>query len=98
MIAGNSIGDEGAVKISEALMVNTTLTDLDMRSEEKRHKGTLNYLTRIWYFWWTENNIGDEGAIKISEALVCNTALTMLNLKCKVEQNKHYTNNKRALF
>ena len=31
---GNKIGDEGAVKISESLMTNTTLTALDLRSDD----------------------------------------------------------------
>ena len=29
---GNNIGDEGANKISESLMINTTLTQLDLSS------------------------------------------------------------------
>ena len=29
---GNYIGDSGAIKISESLMMNTTLTTLDLRS------------------------------------------------------------------
>ena len=29
---GNWIGDEGAIKISELLMINTTLTQLDLMS------------------------------------------------------------------
>ena len=28
---GNNIGDEGAIKISESLMMNTKLTELDLR-------------------------------------------------------------------
>ncbi len=31
---GNEIGDEGANKISETLKVNTTLTELDLGSDE----------------------------------------------------------------
>ena len=31
---GNRIGDEGASKISESLKVNTTLTKLDLESDE----------------------------------------------------------------
>ena len=30
----NNIGDEGATKISESLMINTTLTELDLRSDD----------------------------------------------------------------
>ena len=32
---GNNIGDEGAKKISESLMTNTTLTTLVLRSDDK---------------------------------------------------------------
>ena len=31
---GNNIGDEGAAKISESLMTNTTLTELDLYGDD----------------------------------------------------------------
>ena len=31
----NEIGDEGAKKISESLIINTTLTTLDLSSDDK---------------------------------------------------------------
>ena len=34
---GNDIGDEGAMKISESLMTNTTLTKLDL-GDDKNNK------------------------------------------------------------
>ena len=37
---GNNIGDEGAKKISEALMINTTLTELNLRGDDKDMKKT----------------------------------------------------------
>ena len=36
----NSIGDTGASSLSEALKSNTTLTKLDLRSEDRRHAKT----------------------------------------------------------
>lgn len=36
---GNSIEDEGAKAIKEMLMVNTTLTELNLR-RKKKHKNT----------------------------------------------------------
>jgi hypothetical protein len=33
---GNNIGDRGATSLSESLKSNTTLTELDLRSESKR--------------------------------------------------------------
>ena len=35
----NGIGDEGAKAMSEMMKVNTTLTSLNLRSEEERRKG-----------------------------------------------------------
>ena len=35
---GNNIGDEGAKKISEALMINTTLTELNLYCDDKDRK------------------------------------------------------------
>ena len=35
---GNNIGDEGAAKISESLMTNTTLTTLDLSSDDSMVK------------------------------------------------------------
>ena len=35
---GNEIGDEGAKTISESLKINTSLTSLDLRCDEKIRK------------------------------------------------------------
>ena len=35
---GNSIGDAGATSLSESMKSNTTLTELDLSSEDKRKK------------------------------------------------------------
>ena len=35
---GNNIGDEGAAKISESLMINTTLTDLNLGCDDNMIK------------------------------------------------------------
>ena len=35
---GNRIGDEGAKTMSESLKINTSLTELDLRSDEKDKK------------------------------------------------------------
>ena len=39
---GNNIGVEGAVKISESLMTNTTLTTLDLGSDDNIMKNIKN--------------------------------------------------------
>ena len=64
LVADNGIGAAGATKISEALAVNTVLTELCFARE---HEG----------YWW-RNSIGDAGATSISEALAVNTVLTQL--------------------
>ena len=81
---GNGIGAEGASKISESLMVNTTLTELDLYgNEEWAIKEKKNEWRNEWNDdkWRTGNSIGDSGAIKMSELLRKNTTLTTLNLK-----------------
>ncbi len=35
---GNNIGDEGAVRISESLMINTTLTILDLGCDDNYNR------------------------------------------------------------
>ena len=37
-MTGNEIGDEGAKALSEMLKVNSTLTSLDLGSEEERKR------------------------------------------------------------
>ena len=44
---GNSIGDTGATSLGEALMSNTTLTDLDLGGEDKRKKTHERHLSTI---------------------------------------------------
>ena len=41
---GNKIGAEGAMKISESLMTNTTLTELDLGSDDN----IINNRKRLW--------------------------------------------------
>jgi Ran GTPase-activating protein (RanGAP) involved in mRNA processing and transport len=70
---GNNIGTEAAIKLSEALKSNSSLTRLNLWSNKlvsSVHSFSLN----------TGTNIGEEGAIKLSEALKANSSLTSLNL------------------
>ena len=81
----NNIGDEGAAKISESLMTNTTLTELDLQcddniNESKRNKINNENVNIKRNEKWTGNNIGYEGKKKISESLMTNTTLTKLDL------------------
>ena len=43
---GNNIGDEGAVKISESLMTNTTLTELNLSRDDNVIKNIKNNTQR----------------------------------------------------
>jgi hypothetical protein len=68
----NDIGDEGAIKLSEALKENSSLTSLGL------------YSNRLFFFISislnTGNDIGVEGVIKLSEALKSNTSVVSLDL------------------
>ena len=80
---GNKIGDAGATSLSEALKSNTTLTELDLRCEDKRkktHKRHPSTIHSSLFITSTDNNIGATGASSLSEALKSNTTLTKLNL------------------
>ena len=75
--ACNSIGLEGARRITEGLKCNRTLTALELYGdEEKKNKVDIFEERKIW----TGNNIGDEGVRLISEELKGNSTLTELNL------------------
>ena len=78
----NNIGDTGVKSLSEALMTNTTLTDIDLRG---KHEGNQFVLIQNHHFFSnkTENIIGETGVASLSEALKINTALSILDLTCK---------------
>ncbi|KAF8972392.1 hypothetical protein BGZ46_010123 [Entomortierella lignicola] len=65
----SSIGNEGAIALSEALKTNTTLTNL---STQDQHQ--------FDHFGLGDNSIGNSEAFALSEALKTNTALTTLHL------------------
>ena len=84
---GNNIGETGAASLSESLKSNTTLTELDLSSEDKKKKKTqktsINNSLFSLLFTSTGNNIGDSGATSLSALLKSNTTLTKLNLRCE---------------
>ena len=70
------LGDSGASSISEALKVNSSLTQLELRIE---------FIIECYWLIVNQsrsicNNIGDSGATSLSEALNVNSSLTQLNL------------------
>ena len=84
----NSIGDDGAKAIAEALKVNPVLTELNLNgnfnigpegakaiAEALKVNPVLTTLS-IW-----DNKIGNEGAKAIAEALKVNPVLTELDLR-----------------
>ena len=71
------MGIEGAKTISESLKINTSLTTLDLGSDERIRKEKVEMK---WNDKWKGNEIGDEGTQAISESLKINTSLTSLNL------------------
>src|SRR5690606_38982800 len=67
----NKIGSEGAIKISEALKSNSSLTSLDLY-------GNTSYF--IPFSLFPDSDIDNEAAFKLSEALKSNSPLTSLYL------------------
>jgi hypothetical protein len=68
----NNIGNDGTIKLSEALKSNSSLTRLDL---------SCNSLIVASFSRIADNNIGSKGAIGLSEALKANTSLTSLDLR-----------------
>ena len=81
------IGDTGAASLSEALKSNTTLTKLNVISEDKRKKTHKRHPSTIHFFpiLFTLTDIGIEyrGATSLSESLKSNTTLAQLDLSGK---------------
>ena len=83
------MGVEGARGLGEALKTNTTLTILDLGSEQQDHKeaqqeqGKHNGMGD-----WSVNKIGAEGACGLGDALKTNTTLTMLDLSGEQQDHK----------
>ncbi|KAF9910161.1 hypothetical protein BX616_010927 [Lobosporangium transversale] len=86
-LEGNSIGDKGALALSEALKTNTALTSLSLRENSIGHKGALalskalkinTTLTTLNLNW---NLIEEKGAVVLLEALKSNTTLVTLGLR-----------------
>jgi hypothetical protein len=89
-ITGNSIGATGSTSLSESLKSNTTLTKLNLSSEDKRRQKRYPSTTHSFSFLLisTDNRIGETGATTLSESLKSNTTLTKLNLSCEDKRKK----------
>jgi hypothetical protein len=87
-LVGRDIGPEGASKLSEALIKNSTLHTLNISciihfivEPESYFSFFLSSLLIFFhYITYIDNNIGPEGASKLSEALIKNSTLHTLNL------------------
>ena len=84
-MADNAIGDEGAIKLAEALALNGSLTSLELERNHIQDKGTtsLAYTLRrskLRTLNLRSNGIGATGAIDLAVMLSYNTALTDLAL------------------
>ena len=79
--------------MSESLKSNTTLTALDLESEDKRMKTHKRRPSAIHSFHFTftstGNDIGERGATSLSESLKSNTTLTALDLSGEDKRKKH---------
>jgi len=72
---------EGSKILSEALIINSSLTDLALSCKTNR-QAKRKCLWQSKHFCDKGNPIGLEGTRMISEALKVNTALTKLSLSC----------------
>ena len=75
---GNDIGSSGASSLSEALKVNSSLTQLDLDGTFDLMMFHSLFIIISHSIW---NNIGESGASSLSEALKVNSSLTHLNLR-----------------
>ena len=74
--------------ISEGLKSNSTLTTLDLSSDEKKKVKWKEEKREIQSKNWIENKIGDSGAKMICEGLKSNSTLTKLDLGCDEKGTK----------
>ncbi|KAI8595485.1 hypothetical protein EDD21DRAFT_420616 [Dissophora ornata] len=88
-LQNNSIGNEGALSLSEALKTNTTLTTLNLANNSIGQEGALSLSealktnTTLTTLNLEYNGIGYEGALALLEVLKTNTTLTTLYLQSK---------------
>ena len=68
--------------MSDALKTNTTLTELNLSSEDKRNNANDIHQQTTFFIIikTTDNKIGERGAKSLSDALKTNTTLTRLYL------------------
>ena len=89
---GKWVGEREAISLSESLKSNTTLTILNLRSDNKRKKAHTRHPSAIhsfpFLFTSTDNNIRDTGAKSLSEALKSNTTLTAFDLSGEDKRKK----------
>ncbi|KAF9419435.1 hypothetical protein BGZ76_004246 [Entomortierella beljakovae] len=82
----STLGNGGALALSEALKTNTTLTTLDLRNNSIGNEGALalsealKINATLTTLNLRSNSIESEGALAFSEALKTNTTLTSLSL------------------
>uniref|UniRef100_A0A8C5CA18 NACHT domain-containing protein n=1 Tax=Gadus morhua TaxID=8049 RepID=A0A8C5CA18_GADMO len=86
-LADNSIGNLGAKALSRALLVNRTLTALDLRSNNIGAKGArflaeaLKMNQALVSINFQNNAIGEEGTRALADVLLVNRKLVSLNLR-----------------
>ncbi|KAL0240076.1 hypothetical protein GEMRC1_010183 [Eukaryota sp. GEM-RC1] len=87
----NSIGNEGAIAIAEALKVNSSLSTINLYSNSIGNEGAiaiaeaLKVNSSLSTINLNNNSIGNEGAIAIAEALKVNSSLSTIVAKYKIQ-------------
>jgi len=93
-LKGNNIREEGAKLLNAAMMVNSTLTMLDLSGNAFGPEGTRNLAKTfgsqhnvLIELNFGGNNIGDEGSYALSKALLQSSSLKYLNLELNLIGN-----------
>jgi Ran GTPase-activating protein (RanGAP) involved in mRNA processing and transport len=74
-LENNLIGPQGASKIAEALMLNTSITEIRLNPSSSHISTLVSHSSLHLLISLGENNIGDEGASKLAEVILSNTSI-----------------------
>ena len=89
-MVGNDIRQDGAMKLSESLMTNKALTQLDLSRKHQKNLGTQKLTKQLASIAAHNkgNAIGSYGLLFISQSLRYNTTLIELHLECLKESQR----------
>lgn len=82
---GSVIGEEGANALSDALIINTTLQHIALKSKEQKtaHLRDISKVIFLFFFFFSDGGIGSDGAVTLCAALEVNTSVREINIYSK---------------